>query len=78
MNMLVSGVSSKEGKRIAYVLFEDGERSAEAVIPDCRIVSSKGFSKEELDQLAEYLEANLQTLKKQAAGINPLRAMMQD
>lgn len=78
MNILVSGVSTKDGKRIAYLLFEDGERSAEAVIPECVIMKNNGFSDQELDDMITYMQDNLGVLKKQAAMVNPFRAMMKD
>lgn len=78
MNMMVSGISEKEGKRVAYVLFEEDTRKAEAIIPECRIISNDGFSKEEVYQLEEYMKNNLAMLKQQAAGIHPIKAMMKD
>ncbi|MDD6038954.1 MAG: hypothetical protein PUD20_09210 [bacterium] len=76
MNMLVSGISHKDGKKIAYVRFEDGDCFAEAVIPECRVTKSAGFSEDEVHQLVDYMKNNLAMLKKQAAGINPIKAMM--
>lgn len=79
MNMLVSGVSEKNGRKMAYVLFEDEDkRSAEAVIPECRVISNNGFSEEEVVQLEDYVRRNLTDLKKRAAGINPVTALMKD
>lgn len=79
MKMMVSGISEKEGKRVAYVLFEEetGE-TAEAVIPECKVVSNKGFTEDEVEQLETYMRDHLTELKKQAAGINPLTALMKD
>ena len=77
MNMIISGVSSdEEGKKKAYILFEDGDKSLEATIPECSIVSNKGFSNEEVQKLIEYMQDNLAMLKREAAGINPFKAMM--
>lgn len=78
MNMLISGVSEKEGKKIAYVRFEEESRFAEAVIPDCRIMSSEGFTDSELSQLEQYLTENLSTLKREAASVNPIRSLMRE
>lgn len=78
MNMLVSGISVRDGEKVAYVLFDDGERKAEGVIPDCKIVSNHGFSDDEAAQLEQYMIGNLMMLKKQAASINPIKAMMDD
>lgn len=78
MNMLISGVSEKDGKKVAYVSFEDGKRIAEGIIPDCNIIRNDGFADEEVEMLKEYLKDNLETIKREAAGINPIKAMMKE
>lgn len=78
MKLCVSGIASKEGKKIAYVLFEEEGKSAEAVIPECRVIANNGFSEKEIGRLEEYLKEHLEELKQQALTINPLRALMKD
>ena len=78
LTMSVSGICRKDGKKIAYVTFSDARRKAEGIIPDCKITKQNGFSEEEAGQLELYMKMNLADLKRQAAGINPLRAMMKD
>jgi len=78
MNMQVSGVCSRGEEKIAYVLFEEETRSAEGVIPECKIVRNKGFSDEEVSRLEEYMRENLGMLKRHAAGVNPITALMKD
>lgn len=78
MNMLVSGISVIDGEKKAYILFEDENRSAEGIIPDCKIVKNNGFDDDEIGQLEIYLKCNLGELKKQAASVNPIKAMMED
>lgn len=78
MEILVSGVSKKGEKRIAYVMFQEGECVAEAIIPDCQVISNKGFSEQEICQCEQYLRENLVMLKNQAAQINPIKAMMKE
>lgn len=78
MNILVSGVTGKEGERKAYVRFEDGAKFAEGTIPACTITSSEGFSPREIKELELYMIDHLTELKKEAAVINPFRAMMKD
>ena len=46
-------------------------------IPDCKIISSKGFGKEEIGQLEAYMERELAKLKRMAAGVNAMRAFME-
>lgn len=77
MEMIISGVSTtKEGKQVAYVRFEDNSRAAEAVIPECKFIKNKGFTDDEISQMVDYLKKNLTELKKEAAKINPLKAIM--
>lgn len=78
MKMIISGVSLKEGQKVAYVLFEEGEHIAEGIIPECKIISNKGFSQEEVELLEGYLQDNLAVIKRKAASVNPFRAMMKD
>ena len=78
LTMSVSGICRKDGKKLAYVTFTDGKRKAEGSIPDCRIIKQTGFSEEEAGQLELYMKLNLDELKKQAAAISPLRAMMKE
>lgn len=77
INMSVSQVFSKNGERYAFVSFTDGEKNAEGKIPDCKIISSNGFGKEEVKQLEDYMERELARLKRMAAGINAMRAFME-
>lgn len=76
MNMLVSPVCVKDGRQYAFVSFADGERSAEGRIPDCKILSSYGFTEGEVAQLEDYMKRELTSLKKMAAGIRIIDAFM--
>lgn len=76
LTMNVSPVCTKNGVKLAYVSFTDDKRSAEGVIPDCKIIKNSGFSDEEIGQLELYLKLNLGDLKKKAASVNAMRAMM--
>ena len=78
MNMLVSGVTGKGDKKIAYVRFEDDTRLAEGIIPDCKITMNAGFTDDEVHQLEIYMQENLAMIKRQAAGISPIKAMLKD
>lgn len=76
VSMSVSPICMKDGKRVAYVEFLDGDRKAEGEIPECRITSYKGFSENEAAALEDYMKRELPKLKKMAAGINVLDALM--
>ena len=72
----LSGVVEKDGQKIAYVRFSRGDDFAEGYIPDCIFTKVQGFTDDEVSMLSDYLKANLTELKKRAAGINPLTAIM--
>jgi len=76
VNLTVSQVFSKEGEKYAFVSFSQGEREAEGKIPDCKIISNKGFSQEEIEELETYMQNELAKLKRMAAGIRLLDAFM--
>lgn len=76
MKLTISCITEKDGMKKAHVRFDDGTRFAEGTIPDCVITNQKGFSEEEVIQLEDYLRANLTSLKKQAARIDPIANML--
>lgn len=76
VDIKVSGVFERDGKKMAYVSFSDGLRYAEGIIPDCVITSNKGFGEDETTQLEAYMKEELETLKKTASGINVVKALI--
>lgn len=78
LKMSVSPICNKDGKKYAFVSFTDGSRTAEGKIPDCKIISNKGFSEDEIRQLEDYMNQELPQIKKMAAGINILHSFMGD
>ncbi len=74
----ISGVTEKDGKKRAYVLFTRGRDYAEGYIPECVLTKVQGFTDEESESLQRYLKANLTELKKRAAKVNPISAMMRN
>ncbi len=76
MRLTVSPVCKKGGETYAFVTFTEGNRYAqqgvrvaEGKIPDCKIISNKGFDEGEVGMLEMYMKQNLLQLKKMAAGI---------
>lgn len=78
LKMSVSPICRKGGEKYAFVSFTDGKRSAEGKIPDCKIMESSGFDKDEVKQLEAYMSRELPQLKKMAAGIDIMRNFMND
>ena len=76
LDMQVSPICQKDGKKVAYVTFTDAARNCEGEIPDCIISKNHGFSPEEIRQLESYMKAELPRLKRMASGVNIMRAFM--
>ena len=74
--MSVSPICVKEGKKLAYVSFTDGKRTAEGKIPECVITSATGLNRAEVRMLEEYMKQELPKLKSMAAGIRLVDAWL--
>jgi len=77
LNMSVSAVCMKDGEKFAFVSFSDEKRFAEGKIPDCKIITNKGFTEDEIGMLEIYMRSELRNLKKMAAGVRLIDAFME-
>ena len=66
---------TKESKAV-YVMFQDGDKNAEIALPECRLVSNRGFSDEEISQLMDYASNEQDSIFELAKGINPMKAFL--
>lgn len=66
---------TKDSKAV-YVLFQDGDKSAEIAIPECRLVNNKGFSDEEIAQLTDYVQNEQDSIYELAKKVNPMKAFL--
>ena len=76
IKMNVSLLTTSGDKRVIYVVFTDGDKSAELMLPEVSVVSNKGFSDEEISQLKDYVENQQDEIYNIAKEINPIKAMM--
>ena len=76
MNMSVSSIVSKGGKREIYVLFTEGNCSAEGRLSDYKMISNKGFTKEEVDMLEAYMRRETDRILQTAKNINVMDAFL--
>ena len=77
VEMSVSGLTQKDGKKTAYVLFRDGKKTAEFVLPGCRLLKNEGFADEEVKSLRDYVDGEQDLIYAMAGKINPLHAFME-
>ncbi len=73
MKMTYSAVVAKDGKPVVAVRFERGTDYAEALLPDCTINKSAGFSAEEIAGLEFYLKRNKKDIGAKAKEITGLQ-----
>lgn len=76
VKMSVSSMTRSGDKKGVYVLFTDENKSAEFVVPGCKIISNKGFNEEELKQLTDYVTNEQDYIFSLAKKVNPMRAFM--
>lgn len=74
--MSVSSMTRSEDKKGVYVLFTDGNKSAEFIVPEGKIVRKNGFSEDELKQLKEYVQNEQDYIFSLAKTVNPLKAFL--
>ncbi len=65
-------------KKGVYVLFQDGEKTAELLVPGCEVVYNRGFDEKELAQLKEYGANEQETIFELAKGVNPIKAFLNE
>ncbi|MBR4755170.1 MAG: hypothetical protein IK152_07740 [Lachnospiraceae bacterium] len=78
IKMNVSLLSTTGDKRVIYVVFTDGDKSAEFAIPEVTLVRNDGFTEEEIEQLTDYAKNSLDEIYNIAKGINPIKSFMKE
>ncbi len=78
LQMTVSGIVAKDGRPTIYVEFSDTKRRAEGSIPDCKITSNLGFSKEEVEMLEQYMKQQQDEIRAMAKNLSPMDAFLKN
>ena len=78
IKMSVSSMTRTGDQKAVYVLFRDGDKSAEYSLPGCGLVRNKGFSDAELKSLKEYVDNEQDSIYAMAKGVNPIKALIGD
>ncbi len=73
VNMLVSGILQKDGRKFVRVSFQRGRDYAEGTLPEGKIESWAGFADWEVQQLERFIQVNREEILEQAKAVNPLR-----
>ena len=73
ISMTVSTMTRHGDDKAIYVVFTDGSKSAEFVVPEDRLVKNNGFSEDEIAGLSDYVANEHDTIYSVAKKINPMR-----
>ena len=76
IKMSVSSMTRTKDDKAVYVMFSDGDKSAEFSLPGCKVVSNKGFTAEEIEQLKDYIDNEQDNIYSLAKQVNPMKAFM--
>ena len=76
IKMSVSSMTRTRDKKAVYVLFQDGSKTAELMLPGCELVRNKGFSEDDIRQLKDYIDNEQDSIFAMAKQVNPIKAMM--
>ncbi len=76
LNMSVSGIVEKDGKKLIYIQFSDESHSAEGCLPDGKIISSVGFDEKQIRALEQYMVANKREIINMAKQIRAMDAFL--
>ena len=74
IRMSVSSMTRTKDRKAVYVLFEDGDKSAEISLPGCEVISRKGFDDEEIAQLKDYAENEQDKIYEIAKQVDPMKS----
>ncbi|MBP5310020.1 MAG: hypothetical protein J6Z05_05290 [Lachnospiraceae bacterium] len=78
IKMSVSSMTRTKDSKAVYVMFSDNEKTAEFSLPGLSLVSNKGFSDEEIEQLRDYINNEQDSIYALAKQVNPMKAFMGD
>ncbi|MBR1860852.1 MAG: hypothetical protein IJ796_03180 [Lachnospiraceae bacterium] len=80
VNMSVSPIYRKDGAKKIYLVFTDGDKMAEILLPDpgstVKVLKNKGFSEEEISKLVAYVENDRDNITAIAGRVTPLKAFL--
>ncbi len=76
ITMSVSSMTRKGDQKAIYILFREGEKSAEISLPECKVIRNDGFDQEQISQLCDYVDGQRETIYEMARQINPVKALM--
>lgn len=76
VTMSVSSLVRKDGEKALYVMFAGKGSSAEFVLPEGKLLNSKGFTEDEIAKLQEYIQGEKDQIFAMAKDVNPMKAFL--
>lgn len=74
MNMSVSQTITENGKKKIYIRFEEDNRFAEGIYPDCEIIKSDGFDDGEIAALKLFMSQSGEKIQEMAKSVSIWKA----
>lgn len=76
ITMSVSSMTRNKDNKAIYILFSDGNKSAEFSIPETKLLNNKGFTDEEIEQLSDYINNEKDYIYSIAKKVSPIKGFM--
>lgn len=76
VNMSVSSMTRHGDDKIVYILFTDGDKTAEFTLPECKMLGNRGFLEEEINNLKDYLVNEREYIFSIAGKVDPMKAFL--
>lgn len=78
LRMSVSSLTHTKDNKAVYILFTNGNKSAELSLPECKVINNSEFTDEEVAGLKFYIKNDRETIYALAKKVTPVKAMMND
>ena len=76
IKMSVSSMTRHGDDKAIYIMFTDGSKYAEYTLPDCKLISNKDFSDEEIKMLMDYVSNEREAIMSIAKEVNPMKGFL--
>lgn len=73
ISMSVSSMTRNGEEKAIYILFTDGDKTAEFTMPEVKAISNSGFTREEMGKLREYVENEQDYIYSIAKKVDPMK-----
>ena len=72
IRMSVSSIVRNNDSKSVFVMFTDGDMSAEFELRECKLLRNNGFSQQDISQLEDYIISQKASILDIAKSVNPI------